>query len=230
LWEEKYGITTFTCATHYDALLSAGRFADLLGKGDEGKVYTDTAEKVRGAISNHFYNEERQMFYKLINKSDTGVITHDATIDISSFFGIVKFNVLDVKDERVRKSAETIEKILRVPTDVGGFMRYENDRYYKTHEHGPSNPWFVATLWMAQYYIQAAQTEADLKVVKELLVWAVKYALLSGVMSEQIDPYTGRQLSAAPLTWSHSEFVITVIDYLEKLEKMGICVACNPVK
>ena len=51
----------------------------------------------------------------------------------------------------------------------------------------------------------------------------------SGMMSEQLDPQTGEQISASPLVWSHAEFVHTVIDYLEKLEEMGICVACNPV-
>jgi len=53
---------------------------------------------------------------------------------------------------------------------------------------------------------------------KNWLTWTVKSALPSGVLSEQLNPYTGEQLSAAPLTWSHAEFIITVLEYLKKIE------------
>jgi GH15 family glucan-1,4-alpha-glucosidase len=45
-------------------------------------------------------------------------------------------------------------------------------------------------------------------------------------MSEQLNPYTGEAVAVAPLTWSHAEFVLTVISYLVKLEDLGICQAC----
>ena len=108
--------------------------------------------------------------------------------------------------------------------------RYVNDNYYRTGPFAPSNPWFVTTLWRAQYYITKAQNEEDLKIVKDCFAWVCRYALPSGVLSEQLNPFTGDQLSAAPLTWSHAEFVNTVIDYLEKLESFGVSKACSPLK
>ena len=50
----------------------------------------------------------------------------------------------------------------------------------------------------------------------DLLSWAASYSLPSGVMPEQIHPFTGEPVSVSPLVWSHAEFVISVCEYLEK--------------
>jgi GH15 family glucan-1,4-alpha-glucosidase len=38
----------------------------------------------------------------------------------------------------------------------------------------------------------------------------------TGMLSEQIDPVDGAFISPAPLTWSHAEYVSTLIDYVGK--------------
>ena len=38
------------------------------------------------------------------------------------------------------------------------------------------------------------------------------------MLSEQVDPNSGAPLSVAPLTWSHAEYVVTVDDYVKKLD------------
>ncbi len=55
------------------------------------------------------------------------------------------------------------------------------------------------------------------------LNWVITHSPQSGVLSEQLHPYTGEQLSANPLTWSHAEYVRTVILYHKKLESFGVC-------
>jgi GH15 family glucan-1,4-alpha-glucosidase len=40
-------------------------------------------------------------------------------------------------------------------------------------------------------------------------------------MPEQVHPETGEPLSVAPLTWSHAEFVATVLNYLEKKQSLS---------
>jgi len=229
LWEEKYGITTFSCAAKYGALLSAEKFARLLGKRDDADRYKEAAVKVKQAIGMYLYNKDGKMFYKLIRqKNGSKEFERDATIDISSFYGIVKFGVFDIDDARVKNSIATLEKTLLTLSPVGGVPRYEGDDYYR--ERGtPPNPWFITTLWLAQYYIKAARTEKDLARVHEIFAWTVAHATRSGVLSEQVHSMSGAQISAAPLAWSHAEYVATVIDYLEKLEDFGICKACNPV-
>jgi len=41
-------------------------------------------------------------------------------------------------------------------------------------------------------------------------------ALPSGIMSEQVHPYTGEPLSVSPLTWSHAAFVSAVQHYARR--------------
>jgi hypothetical protein len=54
--------------------------------------------------------------------------------------------------------------------------------------------------------------------------------LPSGVLAEQVHPYTNQPLSVSPLTWSHAAFVTTVLEYLNKLEETDICPSCgNPM-
>jgi len=52
-----------------------------------------------------------------------------------------------------------------------------------------------------------------------LLEWARARALPSGVMAEQVNPFTNEPLSVSPLTWSHAEFVMTVRWYLGKYHR-----------
>jgi GH15 family glucan-1,4-alpha-glucosidase len=228
IWEEKFGISTFTCAAKYGALISASKFAKLLGKVESEKIYIEAAESVKKAIQKYLYKEPGLFLKTIIVKGKE--LIPDKTLDISSVYGIYKFGVLPHDDSRLKKAIKLVENRLSVKTDIGGVCRYEGDVYYKVDVDGPSNPWFITTLWLAQYYISIAKKEKDLGKVRELLKWVAKYASPSGILSEQINPYTGEQLSVAPLTWSHSEFVTTVTSYLEKLEELGICISCYPIK
>lgn len=229
LWEEKYGVSTFTASARYAALSSAAQFSELLGKSDKAELYSKAAIKTKDAILKYLYNPDEHMFSKLI-VSEHGKVVRDETLDISSFYGIWKFGVLPLTDERLRASFDTVrDKLVLGEGTIGGVPRYVGDRYYAVSPTAPENPWFVTTLWLAQYYIARATTDSDMKSVRELLQWCVRYAEPSGALSEQVNPYTGRSLSATPLTWSHSEYVITVIEYLERLEEIGVCEACYPL-
>jgi GH15 family glucan-1,4-alpha-glucosidase len=83
------------------------------------------------------------------------------------------------------------------------------------------NAWFICTLWLADYYIARAETKTDLQKALEILDWTARHALLSGVLAEQVHPTTGEPVSVAPLTWSHSTFVATTINYLHKLKQFS---------
>ncbi|PIR57754.1 MAG: glycoside hydrolase family 15 [Parcubacteria group bacterium CG10_big_fil_rev_8_21_14_0_10_38_31] len=230
LWEEKYGVSTFTASAVYGALVAASNFAELLGKEEDAKSYELVALDIKQAIIKHLYNKEERFFYKLMDTRDGDEIYYDPTIDASSFYGVFRFGVLDKDDKMLRDSYETLKRRLFSKTEVDGVFRYEGDRYYQVGNDAPSNPWFITTLWIVEYQIALAKDEKDLEEVKKWFDWAVRHTLPSGIMSEQINTYTGEQLSAAPLTWSHAEFVLLVEQYLEKLEEMGICKACNPIE
>jgi GH15 family glucan-1,4-alpha-glucosidase len=152
----------------------------------------------------------------------------DATID-ASLYGIFAFGVYDPDDIKVQSTMKAIEETLWVKTKIGGIARYEDDTYQHSSNAGkiPGNPWIVCTMWVAQYYVSRAQSVEDLERVVNYLRWAVSRALPSGVLAEQIDPFTGEPVSVSPLTWSHATVVQTVMEYLEKLQELHTCEKCG---
>ncbi|TAL48889.1 glycoside hydrolase family 15 protein [Patescibacteria group bacterium] len=229
VWEERIGISTFTASSVYGALSAASSFAALLGKGEEAARYNGEAEKIKEAILTFLYSPKTQSFLKLITV-EQGATKADSTLDASSFYGIFRFGVLPPSDPRLVEAGRVLEERLHRPIPAGGYARYEGDRYYEVTPDVPGNPWFITTLWMIQYRIARAQTEEELRSINGELSWVVDHAQASDILSEQIHPLTGEQLSVSPLSWSHAEFVLSVIEYLEKLEELGICSVCYPLK
>jgi len=153
----------------------------------------------------------------------------DETID-ASLFGIFKFHLFEADDPRVVSTMKAVEEKLWVKTRVGGVARYENDYYHKVSNDTaavPGNPWFICTLWLADYFISRATTTAELKNALPIFEWTASHALESGVLAEQVNPYTNEPISVSPLTWSHATVVSTAIKYLEKLEALQLCEHCQ---
>ena len=98
--------------------------------------------------------------------------------------------------------------------------RFEHDGYMRVSQEITGNPWFICTLWLADYRIAVAKKKEDLKGALEILEWTCQRASASGVLAEQVNPFTGEGVSVAPLTWSHSTFVATVMNYLKKLREL----------
>lgn len=220
LWEEKFGVHTFTASSVYAALISAAQFATLLGKADAAAIYQQNADQIKEAILKYLYDEGEGYFYKMVTFKN-GDIEIDKTVDASSAYGIFKFNVLGISDLRLAKAFEKLEEKLIVKTAVGGVARYEGDSYYRTEHNLGGNPWFITSLWLAEYKIAKAKSKEELSAAKVWIDWVLRHALPSGILSEQLDPVTSEQISAAPLTWSHSEFVLTVLQYLKRFKDLG---------
>ena len=220
LWEEKYGTSTFTSAATVGALLAASRFARLLGKESDARSYQVVAERMQAAILEHLYDDDLQMFVKHVYHEEDGSLTYDRTVDTSSFYGVVLFDICPLDDDRIIRSFATVQERLQVLTDSKGYMRYERDSYYTMHELGTPNPWVITTLWIAQYYIKVAESIDDLAPAYEILEWTCSHATGAGVLAEQMHPHTREHLSTAPLVWSHAEFAFTVLEYQKKYEAL----------
>ncbi|MCB9810795.1 MAG: glycoside hydrolase family 15 protein [Candidatus Nomurabacteria bacterium] len=221
LWEEKYGTSTYTAASVYGGLMAASRFALLLGKDDAARTYQAIAQRMKTAIGEVLYDDELKMFVKQVLHTDDGELVYDKTIDTSSFYGLILFDVYDVDDYRIEKSAATVMEKLQIHASSKGYIRYENDQYYKMQDAGSPNPWVITTLWMAQYFIKKAKTLEDLKAPLDILDWTCSHATNGGVLAEQMHPNTREHLSTAPLIWSHAEYVLAVDEYLKKVEELG---------
>ena len=133
-------------------------------------------------------------------------------------------------DPRVIKTMEAVRQTLWIKTNVGGIARYENDSYQRVSadtSQVPGNPWFVCTLWLARWLIECATSTEELQPALELLRWVADHSLPSGVLAEQVHPFTHAPLSVSPLTWSHAEVVSTVTAYVAKIASLNTCPTCG---
>lgn len=226
LWEERQGILTFTSSAVYGGLMAASRFAAEFGDVELAKDYAEGAAKIQSAIVKYLYLPNEKRFARMVEFGLDGKIHHDSTID-ASLYGLFAFGVFSPDDPKVKSTMSQVFTALEVN---GGIVRYENDPYYRDNDAYPSNPWFVTTLWKAQYQIALAKRKEELQPALEILEWVADRALPSGVMSEQIHPQTLEQVSVSPLTWSHGTLIATVQEYLNKLLEIDKCPDCKRPK
>lgn len=215
LWEEKYGVSTYTASTIFGGLVAAGNFARILGKEDESAMFYNEAEVVRKSILDKLWNSDSGSFIKLSQSGDR--LEVDKTVDVSSFYGVFKFGVLDIEDERLVQSFNLTKKLLNTGAPTFGIARYEGDKYCTVDSNRPGNPWFISSLWIVQFMIARASSLLDLEEVRESIENIAKFSS-SHMFSEQINPNTGEPISATPLVWSHAEFVRTIIEYSKRFK------------
>ncbi|MCM3747263.1 glycoside hydrolase family 15 protein [Paenibacillus pasadenensis] len=223
LWEERYGIWTYTAASVYGGLMAASFFTELFGDYERSDHYRRTAEELKQGMLTHLWDEESGRFARGLVQKDGGWVK-DMTLE-SSLFAVLEFGVLPADDYRVIRTMESIRDGLAVRTHIGGIARYTNDYYFQQSgeiDKVPGNPWIICTLWVANYEIDSASKLSDLEAPRRTLEWVVSQALESGVLPEQLNPYDGSPLSVAPLTWSHATFVQSVCKYAAKYKELSL--------
>ncbi|MDP9175999.1 MAG: glycoside hydrolase family 15 protein [Planctomycetota bacterium] len=251
LWEERWGVHAFTVATVYGGLKAARNFAVCFGDRAKADQYNKAAEEIRAGAEKYLWSNKLRRFVRRLVPRDApkppdnseytekvpltdehrpeDIYEVDEVID-ASLYSIFKFHLFEADDPRVEATMRQVENKLWVKTRVGGLARYENDYYHRVSNDlaaVPGNPWFICTLWLADYFITRAQTAGDLKLALPIFEWTASHALESGVLAEQVNPYTNEPISVSPLTWSHATVVSTAIKYLEKLEQLQLCGSCN---
>jgi GH15 family glucan-1,4-alpha-glucosidase len=218
LWEERYGIHAFTVGTVWSGLEASARFAQLFGEDDRAARHRAVAERMRRATLRHMWSEEANSYVRMVTVRRDGVVEQHHVPD-SSIYGLIRFGMIAPDDPRAIATMASLKAALTCKTPIGGVARYYNDYYYQISqdlEMIPGNPWFICTLWMAEYDVMRAKTIEDLEPVRATLEWVRARALPSGSLAEQVHPLTGAPLSVSPLTWSHSTLVGVVDRYLAK--------------
>jgi oligosaccharide amylase len=214
LWEEKMGVSSYTCAAVYGGLMAAAKFSELLDKRNHMRDYKQAAEEIKKATIDHLFSNQLDAFVRDAKMTESGLV-RDEVVDASSLFGLWYFGMFEVSDPLLVKTRAQVVARLKNPGPAGGYIRYEQDKYFKSKDL--SNPWIITTLWEAQLELNKPNLVAsNLGYVEQVLDWVAQHMYQSGVLSEQIDPYTGASLSATPLVWSHSVLVETVLLYLKK--------------
>lgn len=212
LWEERRGIHAFTVGAVIGAFDGAAALATRFGAPGDAARYADAAQVMREAAGRHLYRAEWGRFARMLTKPVAeGEYVPDPVVD-AALFGLFAFGAFAADDPRVVRTMEAVEQALRVHTPVGGYARYRDDYYQqvsKDLDKVPGNPWIISTLWVAQWLLTQPEGIAR---GEALIDWVAAKALPSGVLAEQIHPFTGEPLSVSPLTWSHATLVLAVLD------------------
>lgn len=206
LWEEVEEISLYSLSAIYGAFNTMINIYKEFQNTDNKKETEDKVielENLKNVLKdycqNTFYNCEKQSFVRNNN---------DKKIDISLIGSVVPFQMFDKKDEKV---INTIEKInLKLRTYTNGYLRYEDDCYM-----GGKNPWPIATLWMAWYYIEINEIEK----AKELFEFVTNSASEHGLLGEQVNNEKMKPAWVIGLTWSHAMYIIILNKLIELSRK-----------
>ena len=205
LWEEFEGVSFYSLSTIYAAFNAILKiYAEVKSVLDTNKLKHEKhielikkrIEEIKEYCLNTFYDNNKKSFVRN---------TVDKKIDISSLGAIVPFNMFSPKEKEVKNTIERINMTLR--TYTGGYIRYENDGYI-----GGYNPWPIATLWMAWYYLDAGDDKRAL----ENFSFVVNSASSHGFLGEQVNNDAMKPNWVIGLTWSHAMFLLVLNKLLEK--------------
>lgn len=199
LWEEKFLSSTYSSAITYRALLVGAEMAEMRERVEDKKLWRQAAETIHEHADAYFSTEKEWLIKGFLEAE--GKRTIDDTLDVSSFYGGWMFNYST--PAQLAATLQGIETHLLDQSPSGGSPRYEDDKYFVSTPPYKGNPWAVTTLWLAQYYASAGETDRT----RHYIDWALKYALPSGVLSEQVNPESGEIVGVTPLVWSHAELI-----------------------
>ncbi len=213
LWEEVFLTTTYTTSVVHAALLAAAGLAEAAHDETSAVRWRACAEDMRAGAEKHLYNHENGYLRKGLLSID-GDITYDDTLDCASFFGAFMYGLFDVSSSEITTTLGAIRGKLG-NEKTPGLPRYEGDNYRRQFDRAPdapSNWWFICSLWVAQYYLEIN----NLKEAEEILSWVNSLRSSTGMLSEQIDPYSNETVSVSPLVWSEAEYLATLLDVISE--------------
>jgi GH15 family glucan-1,4-alpha-glucosidase len=202
-------------------LRAAANFARLFKDASLAEKYENVAGQMKEGLTKHLYHKSMKRYARSGYRKGKGYEL-DEVLDIS-LLGLTFLGTLPPRDPRMAETMEAIRQQLWLKTPVEGCARYQTDVYQRPDDSPrniPGNPWFISTLWLGEYYIARAESLDELHEALPYLEWCSNNALPSGVLAEQIHPISGAPLSVSPLTWSHSAFVWTVLQYTEKFNSL----------
>ena len=221
MWEERWGVFTFTCSAVCAAMNAAADLANLFNEQERRTRCLSIAAEIRDAMVRHLWIEDETRFARGLTVQD-GSLQLDRTIDASAF-ATFYLGAFPAESAMVEGTMRAVRDKLWVQTEVGGLARYENDSYQRVGDAAPAepgNPWLICTLWLAEHAIARATSVAELQSALDLVRWVRSKARPSLVLPEQIHPFTGAPLSVSPFTWSHAQVVSVVRGYLECIREL----------
>ena len=224
LWEERWGVHLYTVVSVIAGLRAAARITSAFGEETLAAQYRAGADRMFEA-----------MMTRAVERARSAVRAHGGA-GAERLHARHDDGQRDLRAHRVRRVAgglaaddlhrESARAALcgcrRTSAAWRGTRTTTTTRWRRRDTtRVPGNPWFICTLWLARYRILRARTGAELAGGRDLIEWAAKRAFPSGVMAEQLHPYSGEPLSVSPLTWSHAAYISVVREYSARAQRLA---------
>jgi GH15 family glucan-1,4-alpha-glucosidase len=172
------------------ALEYGGRLAATLHKNKQASRWGLEAEKVKVDIIKNGWSEKRKCFKRAYEDD-----SYDASV-----LAIPLMNMLPVEDAMVRMTVKSITDNL----GTGGLL--------KRFAEEP-NAFMLSSLWLAQVMVKKGKAVNALDIINR----AARYASSDlGLFAEEYDMYYQRLVGNIPQSFSHEEFIKSVIFLLGK--------------
>lgn len=167
----------------------------------EKKSLSEFTRDMQKALQTKFLNDDG-IFVRGFVQGEMGGVEFWDTPDASINWAW-QLNVLPIDHPVLKESIYDAADKLRIKTTAGtAYARYTDDHYL--HKPGyTGNPWYLATLWFAEYFMKTGSK----KLATEAVIYTLEHMEPTGLLPEMANPDTGEALSIRPLVWSHVAFL-----------------------
>ena len=208
LWEMNEGVHLYSISSIYGALNAMLEIYELVKpKYENNRLKLEQISKNTQKINKEIENIKKYVEENLYDEN-TKVLKrnlNDNKMDVSIMGAVYPFNLITPKDKKINNTVEKINLTLR--TYTGGYLRFEQDSYMEG-----KNPWPVASLWMALYYLEIGNK----KMAKEIFDFVTNSSSELGFLAEQVDNSKMKPAWIIGLGWSHAMYIITLAKMLKK--------------
>lgn len=206
LWEMHEGVSLYSIASIFGAYQAMLKIYEVIGVDKDNlnnRLKQESIERNKDIINNQLQIMKKYVMKNLYDENGKTFVRNikDKKMDISMIGAVTPFKMFSPKEKSILNTVEKINLTLR--TYTGGYTRFEQDHYRG------GNPWPIATLWMALYYIEVRKY----KEAKQCLNFVIASSTEHGFLAEQVDNSTMKSNWVIGLGWSHAMFIIV----LEKL-------------
>ena len=205
IWENFEGIHTYSIASIFAAFEAMIKiYEEVKPQYENNRLKLEQIAKEKEKLEKYLLKIKEYIIEKFYDKEKKYFVRNnlDTKMDISLLGIVTPFNIFSPKEKKIQNTVEKINLTLR--TYTGGYLRYEEDSFM-----GGKNPWVIANLWLAKYYIELGEkTKA-----RECFNFVVNSSNQHGFLPEQVNNQTMDAAWVIGLGWSHAMF----IDVLEKL-------------
>lgn len=207
LWEMHEGISLYGIASifaAYNAMINI--YEELKEDFTKNRVKQENVNKKKEILSEGKLSIKQYILKTLYDESKKSFVRNqdDKKMDISIIGAVIPFKVFTAKEKKILNTVEKMNLTLR--TYTGGYTRFEGDHYRD------GKPWVIATLWMANYYLEIDENQR----AKECLDYVIRTSAKHGFLAEQINNETMSPDWVIGLGWSHAMFVIVLKKMIDK--------------